>query len=214
MTATDVLDLLGIFVFAVSGCVVAVRQRFDVVGLVALGTVTGLAGGIARDLLIGEIPPVALREWEWLVVPIVAAIVVAVLPGVVERLSQPVLVFDAAGLGLFAAVGASRAVDAPVSIPAAVLVGAISAIGGGLLRDVLAGEVPQIFSANSKLYAIPATVGASVVVIGDELELADTPVQIVAAAITFGFRMAALRFGWHAPIPGRAVEIDDLRSRS
>ena len=143
MNATDVLDLLGIFVFAVSGCVVAVRHRFDVVGLVALGTVTGLAGGITRDLLIGEIPPVALREWEWLVVPIVAAIVVAVLPGLVERSRQPVLVFDAAGLGLFAAVGASRAVDAPVSVPAAVLVGAISAIGGGLLRDVLAGDVPQ-----------------------------------------------------------------------
>ena len=213
MNATDVLDLLGIFVFAVSGCVVAVKHRFDMVGLVALGTVTGLAGGITRDVLIGEIPPVALREWEWLVGPIVAAVVVAVLPGWVERLSQPVLVFDAAGLGLFAAVGASRAVDAPVSIPAAVLVGAISAIGGGLLRDVLAGEVPQIFSADSKLYAIPATVGALVVVIGDELELPDTPVQIGAAVIAFGLRMGALHFGWHAPIPRRAIEVDDLRSR-
>ena len=213
MNATDVLDLLGIFVFAVSGCVVAVRHRFDVVGLVALGTVTGLAGGITRDLLIGEIPPVALREWEWLVVPIVAAIVVAVLPGLVERSRQPVLVFDAAGLGLFAAVGASRAVDAPVSVPAAVLVGAISAIGGGLLRDVLAGDVPQIFSPDSKLYAIPATIGALVVVIGNELELADTPVQIVAAVAAFALRMAALHFGWHAPIPRRAVEADDLRSR-
>ncbi|MCB0965467.1 MAG: trimeric intracellular cation channel family protein [Ilumatobacter sp.] len=209
---TDALDLLGIFVFAVSGCVVAVRRGFDIVGLVALGTVTGLAGGITRDLLIGEIPPVALREWEWLIVPVVAAVVVALMPRLVERLHHPVLVFDAAGLGLFAAVGASRAVDAPVSVPAAVLVGAISAIGGGLLRDVLAGEVPQIFSADSRLYAIPATIGASIVVLGDEAGLAVTPVEVVAVIVTFVLRMGALRFGWHAPIPRRTVEADHLRS--
>lgn len=201
MDVTDALDLVGIFVFAVSGCVVAVRRRFDVVGLVALGTVTGLAGGIARDLLIGEIPPVALREWAWLVVPLVAAALVALLPRVVARLHYPVLVFDAAGLGLFAAVGATRAIDAAVSVPAVVLVGAISAIGGGLLRDVLAGEVPQIFSADSQLYAIPASLGALIVVVGHELDLAVTPVQIVAIGVTFTLRMLALRFDWHAPTP-------------
>ena len=199
---TDFLDLAGIFVFAVSGCVVAVRNRLDLVGLVALGTVTGLAGGIARDVLIGDTPPIALRKWEWMVIPIAAAVIVVALPKLVARLDYPVLVFDAAGLGLFATVGASRAITASVSVPGAVFIGALSAIGGGLLRDVLAGEVPQIFAPHSRLYAIPATIGALIVVLANELDLKSSAVQIVAIATTFTVRMLALKFDWRAPIPG------------
>jgi uncharacterized membrane protein YeiH len=201
VTVTDAFDLVGIFVFAVSGCVVAVRRRLDLVGLVALGTVTGLAGGLARDVLIGDVPPFALREWPWLTVPLIAAVFVVALPRVVDRVHNPVLVFDAAGLGLFATVGATRAIEASVSVPAVVFVGSLSAIGGGLLRDVLAGEIPQIFSPDSRLYAIPAALGALVTVVGHEIGLRPTPVQILAIAVTFALRMLALRFDWHAPIP-------------
>jgi uncharacterized membrane protein YeiH len=201
VTVTDAFDLVGIFVFAVSGCMVAVQRRLDLVGLVALGTVTGLAGGLARDVLIGDVPPFALREWPWLTVPLIAAVFVVALPRLVDRIHNPVLVFDAAGLGLFAAVGATRAIEASVSVPAVVFVGSLSAIGGGLLRDVLAGEIPQIFSPDSRLYAIPAALGALVTVVGHEVGLRPTPVQVVAIAVTFVLRMLALRFGWHAPIP-------------
>lgn len=198
------LDLVGVFAFALSGCAVAVRARMDLVGLVALGTVTGLAGGMVRDVLLGAVPPLALTDGRYLLVTVLAALVVLVSPRVGEGAWQPVQLFDAVGLGLFAAAGAGRAIEAGVAAPGVVLVGTISAVGGGLLRDLLADRVPQVFVAGSRLYTIPAVLAALLVVAGDRLGAEADLVQPAAAAACTGLRLVALRRGWHAPLPRRS----------
>ena len=199
----DALDLIGVFVFAVSGCLIAIRHRMDAVGLLALGLVTGLAGGILRDLLLGETPPRSLVQNRYLLVPVAAAVATVAVPRLLRRMRQPVLFFDAVGLGLFAVVGAARAHEEGVTVASAVLIGTIAAVGGGLLRDLLAGEVPQIFVAGSVLYAIPAAAGALLTVVGLRADLDPGAVQGSAAALVVLLRILALRYGWHAPLPHR-----------
>ena len=198
-----VLDLTGIFVFALSGCLVAVRSDMDVVGVVVLGLATALAGGVMRDLLIADLPPAAVREPGYLVMPLIAAALVVLLPARTDRLPSTVLVFDALGLGLFAAVGAGRAIDAGLGAIGVVVTGTVAAVGGGLVRDILADRVPQILAAGSRLYAIPAAVGACIVVAAHELGAPDGPAQTVAVAVTVIIRLLALRFDWSAPLPRR-----------
>lgn len=203
MTWLQVLDLAGVFVFALSGCVVAVRCDMDVVGVVVLGLVTALAGGVMRDLLIADLPPAAVRESGYLAMPLVAAALVIMLPTAAARVNSGVLVFDALGLGLFAAVGAGRAIDAGLGVIGVVVTGTVAAVGGGLVRDILADRVPQILAAGSRLYAIPAAVGAGIVVGADELGAPAGPAQTGAVAVTVVLRLFALRFDWSAPLPRR-----------
>ena len=200
-----VLDVSGIFVFALSGCVVAMRHRMDLVGVFTLGFVSGFGGGIARDVLIGDLPPQVVRTGGLLLVPLLAGVVALAVPHLMSRLRPPVLVLDAIGLGLFATVGASKALGAGLGIVPAMLIGTISAVGGGLVRDLLAGEVPQILSAGSRLYAIPAALGALLVGIGSEATISSAATQLVAVAVTVVLRLAAMRYGWHAPVPERIV---------
>lgn len=194
-----VLDYAGVFAFALSGAALALRQRFDIVGTVALALVTGLFGGILRDLLLDAAPPVAFTQQTYLLVPVVAAGVAAVGPGLIDTLRRPVLVLDAAGLGLFAVVGATRAVDAGLGIGAATVIGALSATGGGIVRDVLAQRVPEIFTPDSRLYVIPASLGAAAT--AGSARLLDDGVGAGAAGVTiavvvFVVRMLSLRYGW------------------
>lgn len=194
-----VLDYAGVFAFALSGAALAIRQRFDIVGTVALALVTGLFGGILRDLLLDAAPPVAFTQQRYLLVPVVAAAAAAIAPGLIDTLRRPVLVLDAAGLGLFAVVGATRAVDAGLGIGAATVVGALSATGGGIVRDVLAKRVPEIFTPDSRLYVIPASVGAAAT--AGSTRLLDDGVSAGAAGVAiavavFVVRMLSLRYGW------------------
>lgn len=199
------LDLVGVFVFAVSGALLAVRKRYDVVGLVALGLVTALGGGIIRDVLLGDLPPLAVRDAAYLVVPLVAAAVTFVAHGVAERhLRVPVLVFDAAGLGLFCVTGTLKSLAFGVPWIGAVLLGVISATGGGVIRDSLAGDDPVIFRADSVLYSIPAAVGAVAIVVVARTDLPMSIASVVVAAVVVALRLGALRFGWTAPRPGGA----------
>ena len=155
-----VLDLAGVFAFAVSGALLAVRKHYDVVGLTVLALVTALGGGTLRDVLLGDIPPQSLASTTYLVVPLVAAALVFVGHDVIERrLRTSVLVFDAAGLGLFCVTGALKALAFGAPAVAAVLLGAITATGGGVIRDTLAGEDPVIFRSDSVLYSVPAAFG-------------------------------------------------------
>ncbi|MEL6985496.1 MAG: trimeric intracellular cation channel family protein [Actinomycetota bacterium] len=193
------LDIAGIYVFALSGCLVALRHNMDVVGVLTLGLVTGFGGGVARDVLIADLPPQLVRTNGLLLIPVAAAVTALAVPGLLDRFRQPVLVLDAIGLGLFATVGAAAAIDAGLGVVPTVLVGTIAAVGGGLVRDLLANELPQILARGSRLYAIPAALGALVVALGAELDLAEAPVQLLAAILTVGLRLLALRYGWHAP---------------
>lgn len=195
------LDLGGVFVFAVSGASLAARRRFDVVGLLVLATATGLGGGILRDVLLGDVPPVALRDQVYLAMPLVAAALVLVGHHLVERLERPVLVFDAAGLGLFAVVGTAKALETGLGVLPSVLLGVMSAVGGGVIRDVLARDVPVVFRADSALYAIPAALGAAATAaVWSNGSLDPAPAVAIAAAVVT-LRLLSLRRGWRAPTP-------------
>lgn len=193
------LDLSGIFVFAISGASLAVRKRFDIVGMAVLATATALGGGILRDTLL-DLPPAALGDQWYLAVPLLATLVVLAAPRVVEQVTRPVLVFDAGGLGLFCVVGTAKALDAGLGVMAAVLLGTITAVGGGVLRDVMARDVPTIFRADSALYAIPAALGAATTAVAWSAGVFGAPAAVAIAFGVFVVRLLAMRFGWRAPI--------------
>jgi len=192
------LDLVGIFVFAISGGLVAVRKELDVFGVLVLATTTGLGGGFIRDVLIGDIPPAALADWRYLLVPIAAGLLTFWFHPTLGRMERVVNVFDAAGLGLFCVAGALKASEYGLGpLPAAIL-GMVTGVGGGMVRDVLAGRVPVILR-RGELYAIPALGGAGVAVTGYELGLAASTVALPAALFTIAWRLVAMRRGWTVP---------------
>lgn len=196
------VDLVGVFFFAVSGGLLAVRKGFELVGVVALSLVTALGGGIIRDVVLGATPPTAFDDVLYLVVPLVAAAIVFVAHGPLEhRFSTPVQLFDAAGLGLFAVTGAVKASAFEASAVGAVLIGVISAVGGGIIRDVLANDPPHLFHPDSRLYAIPAALGATMIVVAWRNDVYSGGVAIGVAIAVFAIRVASLRFGWRAPKP-------------
>jgi uncharacterized membrane protein YeiH len=201
-TLERVLELLGLFVFAISGGMLAVRKGFEVVGVTALAGTTALGGGIIRDLVLGDSPPVAFRDVWYLVVPLSAAVVVFVgHRWISSAVHRSVLVFDAAGLGLFTVTGAVKAASFGTTAVGAVLLAVVTAVGGGILRDVLANDQPQLFQAESRLYAIPAAVGATIVVATVRNDVYSGVIGAGVAAAVFAVRVAALHFGWRAPRP-------------
>lgn len=198
-----VLDLVGVLVFAISGASLAAGKRFDVVGVLVLATATGLGGGLLRDVLLGDLPPAALRNELYLGMPLVATAIVLVGHEAVDRLRRPVLVFDAAGLGLFCVVGAAKAFEYDARPLTAVFLGVVTAVGGGVIRDVLGGDIPSVFRSDSALYAVPAALGASLTVVAaanDVLSAAPALGIVVTVVI---LRLLALRHGWRAPGPRR-----------
>lgn len=196
------LDLIGVFAFALSGGLLAVRKSYELVGVVALATVTALGGGVTRDLILGATPPIAFENLWYLVVPLIAAAFVFVGHEQIDRrLHRSVMLFDAAGLGLFCVTGAVKAAAFGASAVGAVLIGVITAVGGGILRDVLADEQPSIFRPESTLYAIPAAIGATVVVVTWNNDWYSGTIAIVTAIGVFALRVAAMYFDWRAPRP-------------
>lgn len=194
-----VLDLAGVLVFALSGGSLAVRKGFDLVGILVLATATGLGGGILRDTLLGDVPPVALDDQRYLAVPLVATVLVLVGHRAIERARRPVLVFDAAGLGLFAVVGSAKALDSGLGVLSSVLLGVTTAVGGGVLRDVLAREVPTVFKADSALYAIPAALGAGATAAVWSQDALAAPQAVAIAVAVLALRLLAMRLDWRAP---------------
>ncbi len=198
-----VLDLVGIFVFAISGGLVAVRKDLDIFGVLVLAGTTGLGGGFLRDVLIGAVPPAALADWRYLLVPVVAGLVTFRFHPSLGRRERLVNVFDAAGLALFCVVGALKALDYGLGPVPATLLGMVSAIGGGMLRDVLAGRVPAVL--HGELYATPALVGAGLAVLGVQAGLQPFVVALPAALVCLVWRLLAIRRGWSAPRPSGAA---------
>ncbi len=194
-----VLDLLGIFVFATSGALVAVRREFDVFGVLVLAGTTGLGGGFLRDVLIDATPPAALADWRYLLVPVVAGLITFAYHPAVGRLERVVNIFDAAGLGLFCVTGALKAVEYGLGPVPAALMGMVTGIGGGMARDLLAGRVPVVFS--SELYATPALLGATWAVLLAGHGNPEWLVAIPGVVACISLRLLALRRGWHAPLP-------------
>jgi len=195
------LDLVGTFVFALSGAVAGVRHRLDLFGVLVLSFAAGNAGGITRDLLIGAVPPAAISDWRYLAVSLLAGILTFYWFSGIDRLRSPVLVFDGAGLALFAVAGTQKALTFGLNPVMAALLGMLTGIGGGMTRDVLLAEIPTVLRAD--LYAVAALLGAAVVVIGYILRLPVTAVTIAGAALCFGLRLMAIHYGWHLPIARR-----------
>jgi len=198
------LDLTGVFVFALTGALVAVRKRLDIFGTLVLAFVTGLGGGLTRDVLLGDVPPPGLTDWRYLVVACLAGVATFLWHRVVARWENIILTLDAAGLALFCVNGAVKASEAGLSVVPAALLGMITAIGGGILRDVLANRVPVVLEANVGWYAVPALAGATLAAIGSHYGWVTPLVLIPGMTLCFGWRILAMRFGW-APMPARGV---------
>jgi uncharacterized membrane protein YeiH len=194
-----VLDLVGIYVFALSGALVAVRKELDIVGVLMLGFATGLGGGFLRDVLIGATPPAALADWRYVTMPLLAGLLTFYFHPTLGKMERYVNVADAIGLGIFAVAGALKAADYGLGPVPSILLGGLTAIGGGIMRDLLAARVPVILR-KGELYAIPAVAGAAIAVVGREIGLATTPVVLFGAVFCSLWRLIAVRRGWTAPV--------------
>jgi len=199
-TALVVLDLVGTFAFALNGALTALRAtRLDIVGVVTLGMITALGGGTIRDVFLDSLPPATFLDWRYLAVAATGGLIAFFAGGRLERINGTINVADAAGLSLFAVTGALKAIDLGFGPAQAVIVGTITGVGGGTLRDVLIRQVPSVLS--SGLYAVPALVGATAVVIADALDVRGPVAAGGAAALCFAIRMLGVHFDVNAPLP-------------
>ena len=192
-----VLDLGGTFVFAISGAAVAVNHRLDIFGVMVLAFAAGNAGGITRDLLIGAVPPAAIANWSYVGVSVLAGLAVFFWSRKVARLNNAVLWFDALGLAFFTVAGTKKALVHGINPAMAALLGMLTGIGGGMLRDVLVTEIPVVLRAD--LYALAALAGAIIVTAGHVLEISPIATMIIGGAVCFALRYMAIRHGWHLP---------------
>jgi uncharacterized membrane protein YeiH len=191
-----VLNLAGTFVFGLSGGIAAARAKLDLVGVVVLSIAVALTGGITRDLLIG-IAPTTFRDWRYLAVAGAAGLVTfAGSPGL-GRFGRSINVLDAAGLSLFCVTGAATALQHRVGPAPAVILGAVTGIGGGMLRDILLREIPVVLREG--LYAVPALLGATVVVVASEAGAHGLLFPIAGAAVCFAIRLAGIH--WDVNVP-------------
>lgn len=191
------LDLIGIFVFALAGGLAGVRKGLDLFGVLVIAVSTALSGGILRDLLIGAVPPASFQDWRYVGAALLAGFVTFAWHPLIERLRMPVRVLDAAGLGLFAVAGTQRALDFGLSPMMSALLGMLTGIGGGVVRDLLLTRVPEVLVG--EIYALAALAAAVLVVVGDWLQWPSVPTGIVAAILCFVLRVLALYYNWHMP---------------
>ncbi len=205
MTSTDsavlfvkILDLVGTFVFALSGAALGVERDMDLFGVLVLAFVTAVAGGITRDVLIGAVPPESIASWHNLALAVIAGLLVFRLSRLFHRLKHPVQFFDAAGLGVFAVAGTQKALDYGINWPMAAVLGMMSGIGGGMARDILTAQVPTVLRAD--IYAVAALAGAATVVVGDFAGLQPILVALVGIAVCVFLRLMALYRGWKLPV--------------
>ena len=201
------LDLAGTFVFALSGGMLGVRRRLDIFGILVLSFAASSAGGIARDLLIGSVPPAAISDWRYFSVAMAAGLIVFFWYSPLSRLQTPIRLFDAAGLALFAVSGTEKALAAGLHPLMAALLGMLTGIGGGIARDLLVARTPIVLRAD--LYAVAALAAAFIVVAGHLLGWPIVPTAIGAAATCFGLRLLAIRRGWNLPVPRSAEGSDE-----
>lgn len=194
------LDLAGTFAFALSGALTALRgARLDIVGVITLGMITAIGGGIIRDVLIDSLPPATFSDWRYLTVAAGGGLIAFIFGRHLDRLTPLIDILDAAGLSLFAITGATKALQFGLGPAQAVILGAITAVGGGTLRDVIIRQIPSVL--RSGLYAIPALIGATVIVITSKLGYYGLATALGAAAVCFLVRMVGLYFNLNAPKP-------------
>lgn len=199
-TTLLVLDLAGVFAFALNGGLVAIRTtRVDIVGVITLAMVTALGGGILRDVLLEDLPPVTFTDWRYLGVASGAGLLAFFASARMAKLTTVVVALNAAGLGFFAVTGAIKALGLGVGSPQAIILGTLTGVGGGTVRDVLLGRVPSVL--RSGLYAIPALIAAGLTVAFWRADLDGFVPAAVAATTCFAVRMVGVRYDLNAPVP-------------
>jgi len=195
-----VLDLTGTFAFGLNGAFTAVRAaRLDIVGVLALGMITAVGGGIIRDVLLDDLPPATFSDWRYLAVAAAGALVAFAFAHRLGRLAMPIEILDAVGLSVFAVTGASKAMEFGIGPAQAVILGTVTAVGGGTLRDALLGRIPSVMREG--LYAIPALVAAAITVAAILFGVYGVPAALVAAGACLIIRFLGLRFSLNAPGP-------------
>lgn len=198
----QILDLGGTFVFAISGAAAAVNRRLDIFGVLVLSFVAGNVGGITRDVLIGAVPPTAIANERYLLVSVLAGLITFFVYRGKDQMRNLVLMFDAVGLSFFAVAGTEKALVFGLSPVMSALLGMLTGIGGGMLRDVLLSEIPTVL--RSDLYALAALGGASVVVAGHLLGFPYGVSAVVGGLLCFSLRFIAIRRHWHLPVARRS----------
>ncbi|MEN3268953.1 trimeric intracellular cation channel family protein [Pseudonocardia sp.] len=194
------LDLTGTFAFGLNGALTAIRvARLDIVGVVTLGMITALGGGIIRDVLIGDVPPATFRDWRYLALAAGGGLVAFALSQRLKRLEMPINVLDAVGLSVFAVIGASKALAFGLGVGPAVILGTVTGVGGGTIRDTLVREIPSVLQ--SELYAVPALIAAAITVVTIRAGGYGLSAALGAAAVCFVIRMLGVRFGLNTPGP-------------
>jgi uncharacterized membrane protein YeiH len=191
-------DLAGTFVFAISGAMLGVQRRLDIFGILVLSFAASSAGGIVRDVLIGAVPPAAISDWRYLAVSLAAGLLTFIAYAPMARLRRAILIFDAAGLALFAVAGAEKALAHGLHPLMAALLGMLTGIGSGIARDLLVARTPAVLQ--SDLYAVAALAGAMTVVIGHALNWPALPSTLAGAAVCFALRLLAIHYGWNLPV--------------
>jgi uncharacterized membrane protein YeiH len=195
------VDLLGTLAFAFSGAIAAEQKRLDLFGVLAIAWLTATGGGIFRDLCLGALPPVGISDWRYFACALAASAVTIWARSVLDRLQHPVLMFDSFGLGFYAVVGAHKALSLGSNAEVAIVLGTITAVGGGALRDIVLNSVPVIL--RKEIYALAALAGASVQVLGQRLDWWFTLTPWFGATICFVIRYLSLRYAWSLPMAGR-----------
>ena len=199
-----ILDLGGTFVFAISGAMVGVRERLDIFGVLVLSFAASSAGGIARDVLIGAVPPAAVSDWRYFAVAMTAGVITFLWSSPVSRHRTSILLFDAVGLAFFGVAGAEKALAFHLGPLMAALLGMLTGIGGGMTRDLLVTRTPAVLKGD--LYAVAALAAAGLVVIGHLRGWPVVPTAVCAGLLCIGIRLLAMWRGWGLPVAPAARE--------
>jgi uncharacterized membrane protein YeiH len=194
------IELPAVIAGAAAGALFAQKRGLDIVGILALALVSGLGGGMIRDVLLARIP-LSLRETQYLVTVAVSAVIAALFAEAANRLRFAMQMIDAVSLGLFSVIGAQSALLADLPVASAILLGTITGIGGGLLRDVLVGDVPPRTLQRGAPYATAAFIGAGLYIGLVELGAAKVVAQIAVVVVVCLIRGVALWRGWEVPTP-------------
>jgi uncharacterized membrane protein YeiH len=192
------IDLIGTFVFAVEGASAAAQGNLDILGVMVLAFATALGGGIIRDVLIGAAPPNSIRDWRYPATAFLGGSAVFFLNSVVSRVPGSLLTtLDAAGLALFAVAGAAKALDYGIHPLLAMLMGGITGVGGGTIRDVLLARIPLVLRAD--VYAAAALAGAAAMILVLQLKLRPALATTAGITVCFILRMVAVWKHWNLP---------------
>lgn len=194
MTVLYFMDLFGTFAFALSGALIAVKKEMDLFGVIVLALITAVGGGTTRDILLGNTPVFVLTDPIYVFVSLAGALCTFFFYNALFRINSIILIADAFGLGTFVCIGVSKALNADISLTGAVILGVITAIMGGMLRDVLAGEVPSVLYRD--FYASACVIGGLIYINLYKYNIFEEQIMLLTAGFIIILRLLAIRFKW------------------